>query len=32
VGSSPEEFAKKFNDDVAKYATIVKEAKIPLQN
>jgi tripartite-type tricarboxylate transporter receptor subunit TctC len=32
VGSSPEEFAKKFNEDVAKYARIVKEAKIPLQN
>lgn len=32
VGSSPEEFAKKFNDDVAKYARIVKEANIPLQN
>jgi tripartite-type tricarboxylate transporter receptor subunit TctC len=32
VGSSPEAFAKKFNDDVAKYARIVKEAKIPLQN
>jgi tripartite-type tricarboxylate transporter receptor subunit TctC len=32
VGSSPEEFAKKFNDDVAKYARIVNEAKIPLQN
>jgi tripartite-type tricarboxylate transporter receptor subunit TctC len=31
VGSSPEQFAKKFNDDVAKYAKIVKEAKIPLQ-
>jgi tripartite-type tricarboxylate transporter receptor subunit TctC len=32
VGSSPEAFAKKFNDDVSKYARIVKEAKIPLQN
>ncbi len=32
VGSSPEEFAKKFNEDVAKYARIVKESKIPLQN
>jgi tripartite-type tricarboxylate transporter receptor subunit TctC len=32
VGSSPEEFAKKFNEDVAKYARIVKEAKIPQQN
>ena len=31
VGSSPEQFKKKFNDDVAKYAKIVKEAKIPLQ-
>ncbi|MFN3348648.1 tripartite tricarboxylate transporter substrate binding protein [Pseudorhodoplanes sp.] len=32
VGSSPEQFAKKFNDDVAKYAKIVKEANIPQQN
>jgi tripartite-type tricarboxylate transporter receptor subunit TctC len=32
VGSSPEKFATKFNEDVAKYARIVKEAKIPLQN
>lgn len=32
VGSSPAEFAKKFNEDVAKYARIVKEAKIPQQN
>jgi len=32
VGSSPAEFAKKFNEDVAKYAKIVKEAKIPQQN
>jgi tripartite-type tricarboxylate transporter receptor subunit TctC len=32
VGSTPEAFAKKFNDDVSKYAKIVKEAKIPLQN
>jgi tripartite-type tricarboxylate transporter receptor subunit TctC len=32
VGSSPEAFAKKFNEDVAKFARIVKEAKIPLQN
>ena len=31
VGSSPEQFAKKFNEDVAKYARIVKEAKIPQQ-
>jgi tripartite-type tricarboxylate transporter receptor subunit TctC len=32
VGSSPEEFAKKFNEDVAKYAKIVKDANIPMQN
>lgn len=32
VGSTPEAFAKKFNDDVSKYARIVKEAKIPQQN
>jgi tripartite-type tricarboxylate transporter receptor subunit TctC len=32
VGSTPEAFAKKFNEDVAKYARIVKEAKIPQQN
>jgi hypothetical protein len=32
VGSSPEQFAKKFNADVAKFARIVKEAKIPQQN
>jgi tripartite-type tricarboxylate transporter receptor subunit TctC len=31
VGSSPEEFARKFKDDVAKYSKIVKDAKIPLQ-
>ena len=30
--SSPEEFAKKFNEDVAKYARIVKEGNIPQQN
>jgi tripartite-type tricarboxylate transporter receptor subunit TctC len=32
VGSSPEEFAKKFNEDVAKYSRIVKDASIPMQN
>lgn len=32
VGSSPAEFAKKFNEDVAKYAKIVKDANIPMQN
>jgi tripartite-type tricarboxylate transporter receptor subunit TctC len=32
VGSSPEAFAEKFNDDVTKYARIVKEANIPQQN
>jgi tripartite-type tricarboxylate transporter receptor subunit TctC len=32
VASTPEAFAKKFKDDVAKYAKIVKDANIPLQN
>jgi tripartite-type tricarboxylate transporter receptor subunit TctC len=32
VGSSPEEFAKKFNEDVAKYSRIVKDSNIPMQN
>jgi tripartite-type tricarboxylate transporter receptor subunit TctC len=32
VGSSPEDFAKKFNSDVAKYSRIVKDANIPMQN
>ena len=32
VGSTPEVFARKFKDDVAKYAKVVKDAKIPLQN
>lgn len=30
VGSTPEEFAARFRADVAKYARIVKEARIPL--
>lgn len=32
VASTPEAFAQKFKDDVAKFAKIVKEANIPLQN
>lgn len=32
VGSSPDEFAKKYKDDVAKFAKIVKDANIPPQN
>jgi tripartite-type tricarboxylate transporter receptor subunit TctC len=32
VASTPDAFARKFKDDVAKYARIVKEANIPLQN
>jgi tripartite-type tricarboxylate transporter receptor subunit TctC len=32
IGSTPEEFARKFNEDVARYAKIVKDAAIPLQN
>jgi len=31
VGSSPDAFATKFKADLAKYARVVKEAKIPLQ-
>ena len=31
VGSSPDAFATKFKADLAKYAQVVKEAKIPLQ-
>lgn len=31
VGSSPDEFAAKFNADLKRYARIVKEANIPLQ-
>jgi tripartite-type tricarboxylate transporter receptor subunit TctC len=32
IASTPEVFAQKFRDDVAKYAKIVKEANIPMQN
>jgi len=32
IGSTPEDFARKFKDDVAKYARIVKEAGVPMQN
>lgn len=32
VGSTPEEFAAKFNRDLELYARIVKDAKIPMQN
>lgn len=32
VGSSPDVFAAKFKADLEKYARIVKEAKIPMQN
>lgn len=32
VGSAPEVFAKKFSEDVAKYARMVKETKIPPRN
>ncbi|MBX9773710.1 MAG: tripartite tricarboxylate transporter substrate binding protein [Xanthobacteraceae bacterium] len=31
VGSTPEEFAAKFRDDVERFAKVVKEAGIPLQ-
>jgi tripartite-type tricarboxylate transporter receptor subunit TctC len=31
VGSTPEAFAAKFRDDVAKFAKVIKEAGIPLQ-
>jgi tripartite-type tricarboxylate transporter receptor subunit TctC len=32
VASTPEVFARKFRDDVAKFAKIVKDANIPMQN
>ncbi len=32
VVSTPEAFARKFKDDVAKFAKIVKDANIPMQN
>jgi tripartite-type tricarboxylate transporter receptor subunit TctC len=32
VGSTPDEFARKFEADVARYAKIVKDAAIPMQN
>ena len=32
VASTPEVFARKFKDDVASYAKIVKETNIPMQN
>ena len=32
VGSTPEEFASVYKADVAKFARIVKEARIPLQD
>ena len=32
VGSTPEEFASKFRDDLAKFARVVKDAQIPLQD
>jgi tripartite-type tricarboxylate transporter receptor subunit TctC len=32
VGSTPEEFAVKFRDDSAKFAKVVKDAQIPLQD
>ena len=32
VGSTPEEFAAKFRDDLAKFARVVKDAQIPLQD
>lgn len=32
VANTPEAFAKRFKDDVANYAKIVKDANIPLQN
>ena len=32
VASTPDEFAQKFRDDVAKFAKIVKDANIPMQN
>jgi tripartite-type tricarboxylate transporter receptor subunit TctC len=32
VGSTPEEFASKFREDLAKFAKVVKDAQIPLQD
>lgn len=32
VASTPDAFARKFKDDVAKYARIVRDANIPMQN
>jgi tripartite-type tricarboxylate transporter receptor subunit TctC len=32
VGSTPEEFAVKFRDDLSKFAKVVKDAQIPLQD
>src|SRR2546423_93088 len=32
VGSTPEEFTAKFRDDLAKFARVVKDAQIPLQD
>lgn len=32
VASAPEVFARRFRDDVAKYAKVVKDANIPMQN
>jgi tripartite-type tricarboxylate transporter receptor subunit TctC len=32
IASTPEAFAKKYKDDVAKFAKIVKDANIPMQN
>jgi tripartite-type tricarboxylate transporter receptor subunit TctC len=32
IGSTPEAFARKFRDDVAKYAKVVKDANIPMQD
>jgi tripartite-type tricarboxylate transporter receptor subunit TctC len=32
VGSTPEEFAKFFRSEVEKFAKVVKDAKIPMQD
>jgi tripartite-type tricarboxylate transporter receptor subunit TctC len=32
VGSTPEEFAAKFEDDLARFARIVEDAKLPKQD
>jgi tripartite-type tricarboxylate transporter receptor subunit TctC len=32
VGSSPEEFAARFKSDLALYARVIREARIPLQD